>query len=118
MKVLVANLGSTSFKYRLFDLSNEAELARGGIDRIGEAESQCFVEIGDYRSDAKQKIPDHAAAVGICLQQLTDPEHGCLKSVDEVAGIGFKAVFAGSLSGVRVVNDELLEKDWKSAVRG
>ncbi len=110
MKVLVANLGSTSFKYRLFDLSNEAELARGGIDRIGEAESQCFVEIGDYRSDAKQKIPDHAAAVGICLQQLTDPEHGCLKSVDEVAGIGFKAVFAGSLSGVRVVNDELLEK--------
>ena len=110
MKVLVANLGSTSFKYRLFDLSNEAELARGGIDRIGEAESQCFVEIGDYRSEAKQNIPDHAAAVSICLQQLTDPEHGCLKSVDEVAGIGFKAVFAGSLSGVRVVNEELLEK--------
>ena len=110
MKVLVANLGSTSFKYRLLDLSNEAELARGGIDRIGEAESQCFVEIGDYRSEAKQNIPDHAAAVSICLQQLTDPEHGCLKSVDEVAGIGFKAVFAGSLSGVRVVNEELLEK--------
>ncbi len=110
MKVLVANLGSTSFKYRLFDLSNEAELARGGIDRIGEAESQCFVEIGDYRSEAKQNIPDHAAAVGICLQQLTDSENGCLNSVDEVAGIGFKAVFAGSLSGVRLVNDELLEK--------
>jgi len=110
MKVLVANLGSTSFKYRLFDLSNEAELARGGIDRIGEAESQCFVEIGEYRSEAKQNIPDHAAAVSICLQQLTDPEHGCLNAVDEVAGIGFKAVFAGSLSGVRLVNDELLEK--------
>ena len=110
MKVLVANLGSTSFKYRLFDLSNEAELARGGIDRIGETESQCFVEIGDYRSEAKQNIPDHAAAVSICLQQLTDAQHGCLKSVDEVAGIGFKAVFAGSLSGVRIVNDELLEK--------
>ncbi len=110
MKVLVANLGSTSFKYRLFDLSNEAELARGGIDRIGEMESQCFVEIGDYRSDTKQNVPDHAAAVGICLQQLTDPEHGCLKSVDEVAGIGFKAVFAGSLSGVRLVNEELLAK--------
>lgn len=110
MKVLIANLGSTSFKYRLFDLSNEAELARGGIDRIGEAESQCFVEIGAYRAEAKQNIPDHAAAVGICLQQLTDPGNGCLKSVDEVAGIGFKAVFAGSLSGVRLVNDELLEK--------
>ena len=37
MKVLVANLGSTSFKYRLFDLSDESQLARGGIDRIGQA---------------------------------------------------------------------------------
>ena len=110
MKVLVANLGSTSFKYRLFDLSNETQLARGGIDRIGQAESACSVEIGEHKTDIKQKIPDHAAAVGICLQQLTDPEHGCLKSVDEVAGIGFKAVFAGSLSGVRVVNEELLQK--------
>ncbi|MCR9202927.1 MAG: acetate/propionate family kinase, partial [Planctomycetaceae bacterium] len=108
MKVLVANLGSTSFKYRLFDLSNEAELARGGIDRVGEAESHCFVEIGDHRTEARQNIPDHAAAVGICLEQLTDADTGCLSSVEEVAGIGFKAVFAGSLSGVRVVDDTLL----------
>ena len=112
MKILVANLGSTSFKYRLFDLSDETELARGGIDRIGDpnGESNCFVEIGDHRAEGKQNIPDHAAAVGICLQQLTDSDHGCLTSVDEVAGIGFKAVFAGSLSGVRIVNEELLEK--------
>lgn len=110
MKVLVANLGSTSFKYRLFDLSDESQLARGGIDRIGEAMSHCSVEIGEYKSEGEQSIPDHAAAVGICLQQLTDPENGCLNSVDDVAGIGFKAVFAGSLSGVRIVNEELLEK--------
>ena len=49
MKVLVANLGSTSFKYRLFDLSDERQLARGGIDRIGESQSACFVEIGGRR---------------------------------------------------------------------
>ncbi|MEZ6040668.1 MAG: acetate/propionate family kinase [Planctomycetaceae bacterium] len=110
MKVLVANLGSTSFKYRLFDLSNETQLARGGIDRIGQPESACSVEIGDHKAQTQQCIPDHAAAVGICLQQLTDSENGCLKSVDEVAGIGFKAVFAGSLSGVRIVNEELLQK--------
>jgi acetate kinase len=110
MKVLVANLGSTSFKYRLFDLSTESQLARGGIDRIGQASSACTVEIGSQRAETQQNIPDHAAAVGICLQQLTDPQHGCLKSVDEVAGIGFKAVFAGSLSGVRIVNEELLAK--------
>ena len=108
MKVLVANLGSTSFKYRLFDMSDESQLARGGIDRIGQAESNCFVEIGGHREDLQRQIPDHAAAVRICLEQLTNPQTGCLKSVSEVAAIGFKAVFAGKLSGVRRVNEELL----------
>lgn len=112
MKVLVANLGSTSFKYRLFDLTNESQLAKGGIDRIGQKDalSSCSVQIGSYKAEMKQPVPNHAAAVGICLEQLTDAEHGCLKSVNEVGGIGFKAVFAGDLSGVRIVDETLLQK--------
>ena len=110
MKVLVANLGSTSFKYRLFDISDESQLARGGIDRIGQAASACFVEIGGRREETTQPVGDHAAAVRMCLDQLTHPEYGCLKSVSEVAAIGFKAVFAGNLSGVRIVDDSLLTK--------
>ena len=110
MRILVANLGSTSFKYRLFDMQTESQLARGGIDRIGEAaNSDCFVEIGDRRQELTARIGDHAAAVQMCLNQLTDPEAGCLSSVEEVAAIGFKAVFAGKLSGVRIVDEELLE---------
>lgn len=110
MIVLVANLGSTSFKYRVFDLPAETQLARGGIDRIGLGDSNCFVEIGDFREDLQQDIPDHAAAVRICLEQLTHPEHGCLEDVKDVSAIGFKAVFAGNLSGVRIVDEELLSK--------
>ena len=49
MKILVANLGSTSFKYRLFDMTDERQLARGGIERIGAAERDCFVEIAGKR---------------------------------------------------------------------
>ncbi|MFN0051364.1 MAG: acetate/propionate family kinase [Planctomycetales bacterium] len=110
MKVLVANLGSTSFKYRLFDLPAEQQLARGGIDRIGQPQSECFVEIDGRRQEAAQHVADHAAAVGICLDQLTHPQSGCLASVAEVAAIGFKAVFAGKLSGVRIVDEPLLAK--------
>lgn len=110
MKVLVANLGSTSFKYRLFDMSTEQQLARGGIDRIGLEDSNCSVEIGDYSDERVANIPDHAAAVNLCLEQLSDPEHGCLKDASELKGIGFKAVFAGKLSGVRVVDDTLLTR--------
>ncbi len=112
MKILVANLGSTSFKYRLFDIATETQLARGGIDRIGQpgAESTCTVEIGEHKAQRVQQVSDHAAAVQICLEQLTDAETGCLKDVAEVAAIGFKAVFAGNLSGVRLVNEDLLQK--------
>jgi acetate kinase len=110
MKILVANLGSTSFKYRLFDLPSETQLARGGIDRIGQSASACFVEIGTAREESTQPVSDHAAAVKICLDALTHPKTGCLKSAAEVSAIGFKAVFAGKLSGVRIVDDALLAK--------
>ncbi len=110
MKVLVANLGSTSFKYRLYDMTDESQLARGGIERIGQdAEGTCFVEIAGQREQVSRRIVDHAEAVRICLEQLTHPVTGCIQSVDEVSAIGFKAVFAGKLSGVRIVNDELLD---------
>ena len=108
--VLVANLGSTSFKYRLFNMADETQLARGGIDRIGQSGSHCFVEIGERREESTRDIANHAEAVGICLEQLTNSEWGCLSSVAEVSAIGFKTVFAGNLSGVRIVNEELLQK--------
>jgi acetate kinase len=108
MKVLVANLGSTSFKYRLFDMADGSQLARGGIERIGAAQSNAFVEIAGKRRDLTTPVPDHAAAVRLCLQQLTDPGEGCLKSASEVAAIGFKAVHGGKFSGVQRVTPELL----------
>jgi acetate kinase len=108
MKVLVANLGSTSFKYRLFDMVDERQMARGGIERIGSSESRCAVEIGTQRRELVAQVPDHAAAVRRCLDQLTDSENGCLKDPGEVSAIGFKAVHGGAVSGVQRVTPQLL----------
>ena len=108
MKVLVANLGSTSFKYRLFDMDSEEQLARGGIDRIGSAESYCFVEIGSEQVELSVHVPDHAEAVRRCLEQLTHPETGCLSDASEVSAIGFKAVHGGKISGVQRIDAEVL----------
>ena len=108
MYVLVANLGSTSFKYRLFDMTDERQLARGGVERIGSPESDCFVEIGGKRQTLKAHVPDHAVAVKQCLAQLTDPTGGCLRNASEVAAIGFKAVHGGRVSGVQRVTDDML----------
>jgi acetate kinase len=108
MKVLVANLGSTSFKYRLFDINGNTQLARGGIERIGSPQSKCTVEIGAKRQEKMLGVPDHAEAVHQCLAQLTDPENGCLRDASEVSAIAFKAVHGGRLSGVKLVTDDVL----------
>ena len=109
MKVLVANLGSTSFKYRLFDMSTEQQLARGGVERIGSPVSRCFVEINGKRTESDESVPNHGVAVDACIRQLTDPASGCLKDPSEIAAIGFKAVHGGRISGVQVINDAVLD---------
>jgi len=109
MKILVANLGSTSFKYRLFDMADERQLARGGVERIGAPESNCFVEIDGRVVRRVAHVPDHAVAVRQCLEQLTDPRAGCLADASEVAAIGFKAVHGGRVRGVRRVHADVLD---------
>ena len=109
MKVLVANLGSTSFKYRLFDMADERQLARGGVERIGAAVSRCFVEINGQRTESDQSVPNHGVAVDACIRQLTDPQTGCLKNASEISAIGFKAVHGGRVSGVQVIDDSVLD---------
>ena len=108
MKILVANLGSTSFKYRLFDMADERVLARGGVERIGSTQSRCFVEAGGAREETTLEARDHAAAVRLCLEQLSDPRRACLKDPSELAAIGFKAVHAQGISGVQRVNERVL----------
>ena len=108
MKILVANLGSTSFKYRLFDMAGGRQLARGGIERIGSSESRCVVEIDGRQQEKLLLVPDHAEAVHQCLAQLTDPETGCLGKASEVSAIAFKAVHGGRIGGVQRVTPDVL----------
>jgi acetate kinase len=127
MKILVANLGSTSFKYRLFDLPASRgavggrELARGGVERIGAAESRVYASTATAANgaggvgggepttlEAVMPVPDHAVALQAALDQLTAPG-GPLASVDEVAAVGFKAVHGGRVSGVVRVTPDVLE---------
>jgi acetate kinase len=109
MKILVANLGSTSFKFRLFDMTDERQLARGGVERIGSESSIGFVEAGGRRTELRIEAPDHGAAIEACLAELTRRDGGCLASVADVAAVGFKTVHGGRVTGVRRVDDEVIE---------
>ena len=109
MKILVANLGSTSFKYRLFDMTDERVLARGGVERIGSAKSRSYARTERASIEEEAPVKDHAAAVEACLRQLSDPKIGALANAGEISAIGFKAVHARGISGVQRVDARVLE---------
>ena len=92
MKILVANIGSTSFKYRLFDMPDGAVLAEGRTERIGRG--------GD--------CPDHRTAIERAIASIVG--HGRpLAALGDLSAVGFKAVHARALSGTREVTDEVLQ---------
>jgi acetate kinase len=90
--ILVANIGSTSFKFRLYAADAATVLARGQVERIGQPGAAC---------------PDYDTAIRQCLDELTRPG-GPLPGVAGLAAIGFKAVHGGPLGGARLVDDRVL----------
>jgi acetate kinase len=92
MKILVANIGSTSFKYRLFASDTMTVVAQGRVERIGQPGSCC---------------PDYDSAIQACLADLVG-EGKALARLADLNCVAFKAVYAGPLSGARRVDDELL----------
>jgi acetate kinase len=111
LKVLVANLGSTSFKYRLYDLSDGSEelLARGAIERIGSDNAKVVYRSPRGDHEEVRPIRDHGDAVQICLDQLVNSSYGVLDKASDVAAIGFKAVHAQGLTGVQLVTEDVLK---------
>jgi len=77
MKILVANLGSTSLKFRLFDFSGGQErlLTRGGIERV----------------------TDYAGAIDSCLDQLR--QGAWIERESDLAAVGFKTIMARGING-------------------
>ncbi len=102
MIVLVANLGSTSFKYKLFDMAcGETVLAEGAADRIGLSSSTwTFTPFNGDKVSGIAVLADHGAAVELHLEKLVTT--GVIPSIDSVQAIGFKAVHGGSLDVVKV----------------
>lgn len=105
MLLLVANLGSTSFKYKLFDMPSETVLAVGVADRIGQGDSNWSITAGSDKRSGQADLADHAAAVDLHLAQLA--ELGVAKP-EQLEAIGFKAVHGGPISGAVEVTDDVL----------
>ena len=82
MKILVLNCGSSSVKYRLFEMDGERELISGHVERIGTGGSRLAVQSEKGRNAlAGMPAQDHRQALYLALESLKDPDLGALSSL-------------------------------------
>lgn len=98
MKILVLNCGSSSIKYKLYNMDDESVLAQGGVERIGL--DNAFLKLtlpNGEKTKLMHDMPDHKEGVNFVFQTLLSPEYGAIKSLDEIDAVGHRIVQGGDL---------------------
>ena len=112
MKILVLNSGSSSIKYKLYDMDNESVLAQGGVERIGL--DKAFIKVKLPNGEKKQimaDLPTHKEGVSLVFNCLLDPEFGAIKSLDDIEAVGHRIVQGGDKYDKSVILTKQVEKD-------
>ena len=96
MKILVLNCGSSSIKYKLFDMDSQSVIAQGGIEKIGLPDSFLKLTLPNGEKKILEKdIPEHTVGVVFILNTLVSAEYGAIKSIDEINAVGHRMVHGG-----------------------
>lgn len=111
MNILVLNCGSSSIKYKLFEMSDKKVLAQGGIEKIGMPNS--FIKFSLPNGEKKimeVDIPEHTKGVKLILDVLTNAEYGVLKSLNEIEAVGHRMLHGGSkITKSSMLSQEVLD---------
>ncbi|MXY28561.1 acetate/propionate family kinase [Candidatus Poribacteria bacterium] len=107
MRILCANVGSTSFKYQIIDMETTASLVKGGVERIGNSPSAFTHAVpGKPAVEGEIDAPTHTGAIAHAIRLITDPEVGCLANLEQLDGVGFKTILAkGYWRSARITED-------------
>lgn len=110
MKIIVFNCGSSSIKYKLFEMPAETLLAEGLIQRIGQQNAQASQKSERGSLQLDEAIPDYTRGFELLAAMLTDPEHGMLTALSDVEAAGHRVVHGGEGYTGSVPVDAELEK--------
>ncbi|NDV69798.1 acetate/propionate family kinase [Dysgonomonas sp. 25] len=112
MKILVLNCGSSSIKYKLFDMASKEVLAQGGIEKIGLKGS--FLKFPLPNGDKvvlEGEILEHQTGIDYILGVLVSEKYGCIKSLDEIDAVGHRVVHGGEkFNGSVFITDEMIKE--------
>ena len=114
MKILVCNAGSTSLKFKIYEMPEETVLCESRIERVGSTDDAVFHYRNVIRNKEKivlekQCIAGYSEGIEQFLKYALNPEEGVLEKIDEVERAGFKTVLAGKYSGIHELTEEVLE---------
>lgn len=96
MKILVLNCGSSSIKYKLFDMKKKEVIAQGGIEKIGMKGS--FLKLTDANGQKQiieKEIPEHTCGVKFIFEVLTGAQFGVIRKLEEINAVGHRMVHGG-----------------------
>ena len=108
MIILVLNCGSSSVKYKLFDMSKQEVMAQGGVEKLGlPGPFLKFTLPSGEKVVLEKELPEHNVAIQFILSILTDNKYGCIKSLNEIDAVGHRVVHGGEKfsSSVRITNE-------------
>ena len=109
MKVLSVNAGSSTLKFRMYEMPAESVIMKGAFERIGLEGSNYSIRIGEEKVEKEVPIQNHGEAVQILLRELIDLN--IIQSLDEIKAVGHRIVHGGSKYAKSVViNDEVLKE--------
>ncbi|KRL91960.1 acetate/propionate family kinase [Limosilactobacillus ingluviei] len=109
-KSLAVNAGSSTVKFKLFDMPSEEVLAEGLIERIGLEMGHAKIKYGDGQvNDEETPFKDHGVAVEYLLKQLTNL--GIVKEFNEITAVGHRIVAGGEFfKDSAVIDDDVMAK--------
>lgn len=117
MKILVLNCGSSSVKYKLFDMNSGDVIGSGGMEKVGMKGS--FLK--HTRKDGKKvmlegEVLEHQLAIEYILGVLTSEKHGSIENIEEITAVGHRVVHGGELFNESVVIDEAVVKQIEACI--
>ena len=117
MKILVLNCGSSSIKYKLYNMDDESVLAQGGVERIGIDNAFIQVKLPDgTKKKIMRDLPTHKEGVQLVFECLTDPEIGAIKRLDEIDAVGHRIVQGGDIFNKSCIVTPEVEKGIESLI--
>ena len=109
MNILVLNSGSSSLKYKFFDMSTEQTLISGHIDGIGLDRCLVKIKIGDDEEEKKELVKDHVDAVILALKSLKQKK--IIKNYNEIDALGHRVVHGGEkYSKPTLIDDKVIRE--------